>query len=262
MNTFKLPAKPRFHLIALSLSFTVFSSLLTPAQAQINPNTQLSAISINPIVRFEPPDDQKVDDSRGGASRPTAVKCSQDGQTVSPAMTPLTPNSKQGLTVASHPTFFVYIPPTSAPQAHFTLRDENNRGVYQSLLPIKNTGGVVSITLPTDQPPLEIGKTYLWSVALLCQPTQTDTPMVGGQVRRVELKSAQISPRYTSGTTSQKALVEQAALYGKSGIWYDSVNLLAQLRKTQPSDQALATNWVQLLDSVGLEAIASQPFLQ
>jgi hypothetical protein len=39
---------------------------------------------------------------------------------------------------------------------------------------------------------------------------------------------------------SQQALLEQAALYGKAGIWYDSVNLLAQLRKTQPSDQALA----------------------
>lgn len=264
MNTFKLSSRQRFHLVALPLSFTLFSGLSTPiqAQAQITPNTQFTAMSINPVVSFEPPDDQKVDDSRGGASRPTAVKCSQDGQTANPPMTPLTPNSKQALTVAPHPTFFVYIPATSAPQAHFTLRDDNNRGVYQTLLPIKNTGGVVSITLPAEQPPLEIGRTYLWSVALLCQPTQTDTPMVGGQVRRVEQKLTQISPRYTSPMISQKALLEQAALYGKAGIWYDSINLLAQLRKTQPSDQALATNWVQLLNSVGLKEIATQPLVQ
>ncbi|MEO1404503.1 MAG: hypothetical protein AAFV72_25080, partial [Cyanobacteria bacterium J06635_1] len=31
-----------------------------------------------PIVRFEPPTDDDVDDSRGGASRPTEVKCAQD----------------------------------------------------------------------------------------------------------------------------------------------------------------------------------------
>ena len=264
MNTSKLLiSKPTLlNLIALPLSLTVFSNLLTPVQAQtqINANTQLGANSIIPTVSFEPPDDQKtVDDSRGGASRPTAVKCSQD-QAASPAMTALTPGPKLGLTVASHPTFLVYIPATSAPQAHFTLKDENNRGVYQTLLPISNTGGVFGISLPEDKPPLELGKTYSWSVALICQPTQTDTPMVRGQVRRVE-PTVQM-PNDTNSTRSEKALLEQAALYGKSGIWYDSVNLLAQLRKIQPNDQALATNWVKLLDSVGLDAIANQPLLK
>lgn len=259
MNTLKLlVSKPSLlHLIALPLSLSVFSNFLTPVQAQ----TQINANSLIPIVSFEPPDDQKtIDDSRGGASRPTAVKCSQD-QAPSPSMTPLTPGSKLGLTVASHPTFFVYIPATSAQQAHFTLKDDKNRGVYQTLLPINDAGGVVGITLPEDQTPLELGKTYSWSVALICQPTQTDTPMVRGQVRRVELKAAQM-PNDINSMNSQQALLEQAALYGKAGIWYDSVNLLAQLRKTQPSDQALATNWVELLDSVGLDAIANQPLLK
>lgn len=258
-----LVSKPSIlNLIALPLGFTVLSSLLTPVQAQTQASAaQFADTSIMPIVSFEPPDDQKtVDDSRGGASRPTAVKCSQD-QAVSTLMTPLTPGSKLGLTVAPRPTFFVYIPATSAPQAHFTLKDDKNRGVYQTLLPINDQGGVVGITLPEDQPPLELGKTYNWSVALICQPTQTDTPMVRGQVRRVEQKAGQM-PTYLNSTISQKALLDQAALYGKAGIWYDSVNLLAQLRNAQPSDQALANNWVKLLDSVGLEAIANQPLLK
>lgn len=258
MNTLKfLVSKPSLlHWLALPLSLTISANFLTAVQAQ----TPINANSINPIVSFEPPDDQKtLDDSRGGASRPTAVKCSQD-KAANPSMTPLTPGQKLGLTVAAHPTFLVYIPITSAQQAHFTLKDENNRGVYQTLLPISNSGGVVGITLPEDKPPLELGKTYSWSVALICQPTQTDTPMVRGQVRRVELKA---TPRLnaTDSTMSQKALLEQAALYGKSGIWYDSISLLAQLRKTQPNDQTLATNWVKLLDSVGLNTIANQPLI-
>jgi hypothetical protein len=259
MNTLKLlVSKPSLlHLIALPLSLTIFSSLLTPVQAQ----TPVNVNSLIPIVSFEPPDDQKtVDDSRGGASRPTAVKCSQD-EAFSPLMTPLTPGPKLGLTVASRPTFFVYIPATSAQQAHFTLKDDKNRGVYQTLLPISITGGVVGITLPEEQPPLELGKTYSWSVALICQPTQTDTPMVRGQVRRVEQKVGQM-PNYPNRMMSQKALLEQAASYGKAGIWYDSLNLLAQLRKTQPTDHTIASNWVKLLDSVGLEAIANQPLLK
>lgn len=244
--------------MAFPLSLSVFSNLLAPVQAQ----TPINANSIVPIVSFEPPDDQQtLDDSRGGASRPTAVKCSQD-QATSPSMTPLTPGSKLGLTVAAHPTFFVYIPATSAQQAHFTLKDDNNRGVYQTLLPISNEGGVVGITLPEDKPALELGKTYSWSVALICQPTQTDTPMVRGQVRRVEVKAGQIPSNFLNSMNSQKSALEQAALYGKAGIWYDSINLLAQLRKTQPNDQTLATNWVKLLDSVGLEAIANQPLLK
>lgn len=259
-------SKLRFHSLALPLSIAVFSSFLTPVQAQpeTSSRSQFRATGISPIVSFEPPDDKtSVDDSRGGASRqPNAVKCSQD-QAVRPSMTPLTPGSKGGLTVATHPTFFVYIPPTSAPQAHFTLRDENNRGVYQILLPVANTGGIVSINLPEDKPPLELGKTYRWSMALICQPTQTDIPIVGGQVRRVELKSSQVSPRYTNSTMpDQKALLEQAALYAKVGIWYDSLSLLAQLKQTQPSDNTFAANWVELLDSVGLEEIATQPLLK
>ncbi|MGC1393310.1 MAG: DUF928 domain-containing protein [Coleofasciculaceae cyanobacterium] len=256
MKTLKLlVSKPSLlNLIALPLSLTVFSNLLTPVQAQ----TQSNPSNIIPIVSFEPPDDKKtIDDSRGGASRPTAVKCSQD-QASSLPMTALTPNSRLGLTVASHPTFFAYIPATSAQQAHFTLKDENNRGVYQTLLPINNAGGVVGITLPEDQKPLELGKTYSWSVALMCKPTQTDTPMVRGQVRRVELQAGQM-PNQINGMMSEKAMLEQAALYGKSGIWYDSINLLAQLRQRQPNDQTFTTNWVKLLDSVGLEAIANQP---
>ncbi|MEO8890072.1 MAG: DUF928 domain-containing protein [Coleofasciculaceae cyanobacterium] len=256
MKTLKiLFSKPSlFHLIALSVSLTVFSNLFTPVKAQ----TQSSPSTLMPVVSFEPPDDQKtLDDSRGGASRTTTVKCSQD-QAYSPSMTALTPGSKLGLTVASHPTFFAYIPATSAQQAHFTLKDDHDRGVYQTLLPINSAGGVVSITLPEDKPPLELGKTYSWSVALMCQPTQTDTPMVRGQVRRVELKAGQM-PNQINSMMSQKAILEQAALYGKSGIWYDSINLLAKLRQAQPNDQTLATNWVKLLDSVGLEAVANQP---
>jgi hypothetical protein len=100
-------------------------------------------------------------------------------------------------------------------------------------------------------------------MALICQPTQTDIPIVGGQVRRVELKSSQVSPRYTNSTMpDQKALLEQAALYAKVGIWYDSLSLLAQLKQTQPSDNTFAANWVELLDSVGLEEIATQPLLK
>ena len=245
----------------LSLSLTVFSGLFTQVQAESetilgNESTSISA-EITPIVNFEPATDEELKDSKGGASRPTDIKCSQD-QTYSPPMTSLLPASQQGLTVATHPTFWVYLPQTSAPVAHFTLKDENNRGVYQTRFPLEKVGRIVSISLPKDQLPLEVGKTYQWSVALICQPTQTDMPIVGGTIKRVEPNSALMSNQ--SVGTNSELLLEEAASYGKAGYWYDMLNNLAQLRQIHPDDNIITTNWVHLLNSEGLEKIANEPF--
>ncbi|NEP12118.1 MAG: DUF928 domain-containing protein [Symploca sp. SIO2C1] len=245
-------------LMMLGLSVAVFSGLFIQVQAQSQRTLRSESTSSNitPIVNFEPPNEQKIDKSRGGASRPTDIKCSRD-ETYSPPMTSLLPSSQQGLTVATHPTFWVYIPQTSAPQAHFTLKDENNRGVYQTRLPIKKAGRILSISLPKDKSPLEVGKTYRWSVALICQPTQTDIPIVGGKVKRVESNSALMS--HQSVGTSSELLLEEAVSYGKEGYWYDMLNNLAKLRQTHPDDNIITTNWINLLNSEGLEKLANKP---
>ncbi len=246
-------------LMMLGLSVAVFSGLFTQVQAQSQRTLRSESTSseITPIVNFEPPDEQKIGRSRGGASRPTDIKCSRD-ETYSPPMTSLLPASQQGLTVATHPTFWVYIPQTSAPQAHFTLKDENNRGVYQTRFPIKKAGRILSISLPQDKSPLEVGKTYQWSVALICQPTQTDIPIVGGKVKRVESNSVLMT--HQSVGTNSEVLLEQAVSYGKEGYWYDMLNNLAQLRQTHPDDKIITTNWINLLNSEGLEKVANKPF--
>ncbi len=90
-------------------------------------------------------------------------------------------------------------------------------------------------------------------MALICQPTQTDIPIVSGKIRRVELD-------WTLQTQLEKKnSLDQAALYGQAGVWYDMLNSLAQLKKTQPNETTIAANWVHLLNSVGLEEIATKP---
>ncbi|NEP00979.1 MAG: DUF928 domain-containing protein [Symploca sp. SIO2E9] len=252
---FKITKPMTLGLSALSLAMTVFSGLLTQvrAQSEITFRGNYDYIQITPIVQFLPPNGDKVDNTRGGASR-AEIKCSQD-QAYRPPLRVLLPASNQGLTVATHPTFLVYLPKTSAPRVHFTLRDENNRGVYQTTLPIVKTGGIVSISLPEEQPPLELGKTYQWSVALICQLAQTDIPFASGKVRRVAINSA------LSSQLDNNNLLQQASSYGQAGIWYESLVILAQLRKTRPDDQVITDNWLQLLNSVGLEEIAAEPLL-
>ena len=240
----------------LSLIVAGASGLATPAIAQsLLTGRAQSTPDIIPVVHFEPPTDESVDDSRGGASRPTDIKCIQD-EAYNPSLTALLPTSKIGLTVESHPTFFVHIPPTSAPQAHFTLKDDNNRGVYQTVLPLAQTNGILAVRLPENSPALELGVTYQWSLALICQPTQTDIPMVSGRVRRIEPDPA------LRTQLARESPLQQAITYGQAGLWYDMLHRLSQLWQTQPHDDTIALNWSSLLNSEGLAAISNEPFLE
>ncbi|MBE9042050.1 DUF928 domain-containing protein [Oscillatoriales cyanobacterium LEGE 11467] len=250
--------RPRISFRAIVLSLTViFLQSVPPVRAQ-NSSLQRDRSAANltsPIIHFEPANDDSADrdgDSLGGASRPATQKCQQDTAYPLP-MTPLLPDSSRGLTVATHPTFFVYIPPTSAPKAYFIIKDTtNDLEVYQTMLPLTQTAGVIGIELPDSAPPLEVGKTYRWFVGLLCQPSQTDLPIVEGNIERIELDSE---------LTVNASLEEQAVSYGASGIWYDTIERVVQLRQQQPDNEMLSRTWWELLDSVGLAEIAIQPML-
>ncbi len=56
--------------------------------------------------------------------------------------------------------------------------------------------------------------------------------------------------------------IELAALYASSGIWYDTIALLGAAKLAQPGDATLASEWKELLEQVGLEAIAAQPIAE
>lgn len=227
------------------------------AQAEPEPSHyRATALSQVPTqIIFEPPTDETAEDSRGGASRPAAVKCSGDETTEIP-LTSLMPGSNRGLTARGHPTFFLYVPPTIAQKLYFSLKDENNKGIYQTILPGPGEAGIARVSLPEDQPPLEIGKTYTWSVGIMCEPIQTDMPWVQGQVRRVEF------PLASSSRSSSATELEMAASYGKAGIWYDTLSVIAELRRSQPESSSVAEIWTNLLNSAGLEEIATEPLLE
>lgn len=206
-----------------------------------------------PFILFEPPSDERVDNSRGGASRPTEEKCIHDEAYLYP-LTALIPQSGVGLTVAAHPTLLVYVPATTATRAHLTLRDDDYGGLYQSQVEIPETGGVLKLPLPADSPELEVGKTYHWSLALLCQPTQTDMPITSGQIRRVELSADAM-------VEESQSLLSQTTIYGQFGVWHDMLANLVLLRQTEPQNQSLNQNWAELLQAEDLGAIANTPLL-
>jgi hypothetical protein len=243
--------------ITFFLGFLAIETLVTlfSLQAQSLPQ-QIKSIDASASVTFEPPDGDRPQDTAGGASRNDG-KCPQDAKNLEPYITLLLPSDRYGLTTESHPTFFVYLPQTIAQKAFFSLQDEAGETVYQNFLSLNQKAGVVGIKLPAEAASLEVGKTYKWSIALVCDRLlQPDSPSVEGQVRRVEVDAS------LSGQSQDSTPLQRAALYGKAGLWYDTLTLLAESQRAQPGNTELKAVWEKFLTSVELGAIATKPLLE
>ncbi|WP_238360859.1 DUF928 domain-containing protein [Iningainema tapete] len=231
----------------------------------------LQATSAVPI-RFNPPpppQDRGAPGNRGeGASR---GEC-----TSGLPLTALVPSYEQnlslgkgdtkitqvwGLTSAQQPSFWFYVPENESfiQAIEFVLQTDNNKTIYRTNVPIPPQSGIVRVQLKNTTTSLEVDKPYHWffKVRRKCNPQQTVTlDYVEGWVQRVNL-DATSRERLKNASPTQ-----QVAIYALSGIWYDTLTTLAELRQANPQDPALAEYWKSLLKEIGLEKVATQPLVQ
>jgi hypothetical protein len=163
------------------------------------------------------------------------------------------PSSNVGLTVAERPTFWMYLPQTSAKKVVLTLQSEDNSSHFQWSFPVPSAAGIVSLQPPANAPPLKIGQTYQWAVVLVCgeRPSPND-PAIAAWVKRVS--PAQSIPQSTA--------LSQAAWYGEQGLWYDMLTALGKELRSQPTNPDLTDIWANVLKSEGLEIVAMEPLRQ
>ncbi|BAZ41209.1 hypothetical protein NIES4101_71710 [Calothrix sp. NIES-4101] len=203
-------------------------------------------------VVFKPPGDRVPRTSAGGASRgPTCeINSSNSSQE---NVTPILPRSNIGLTVAEHPTIFIYIPKTKAKTAFFSFEDANGNNIYQGHFNLPQQTGIMQIKLPSSVPQLKAEQKYKWSLAMICTADlEPDSPFISGWIRRVSVS-------HNSQTLHTN--LDSVANLAASSLWYDAISTLAQLRQSQPNNPALVTVWQDLLNSVGLNAIANEPLI-
>ena len=207
-------------------------------------------------LAFNPPGGGAPQGTRGGASR--GDMCIQNPTLPSPQQfMVLTPtDSNYGLTLKERPQFFAYVPSTSARQAFFSLRDENGGVIYQTRFAIARSGGIIQLSLPQSVPALEVGKSYQWGIAILCSDKlRADSPFVSAWIKRTQPTEKLVEQ------LKQPPSLEQAKLYGTSGIWYDTLTVLAELKLKQANNASLADAWKDLLGTVGLGEVASEPMV-
>ncbi len=224
-------------------------------------------------VRFEPPpvpDRDAPGQRQGGASRssgqcppravdkpltalvPVIQRPSAPGRSSRPAM--IASQSVIGLTTVEYPTLWFYVPYSlsSTASVEFILQDEDGNEIYQTFLtPSGRLPGVVGFQLPSTAEALEVNKRYHWYLLIYCGRTQY--VFVDGWVQRTALDSS------LQNQLAQATPQEKVALYAGAGIWHEALTNLAELRRNKPKDAALTDDWTQLLQSVGLEAIAPEP---
>lgn len=185
----------------------------------------------------DPPPDNKR--RPGGGLSPSTSPCQTNTNPVT-ALVPI--KSVESLTTSTHPTFWFYIPfaAEDIPIGRFSiLTRDGKRRIYRTEFKLSKTPGIVSISLPSaPENALVEGEYYQWHLDLYCQPNTDDAPDfdVNGWIKRV-----------TPGTDTE--------------IWFDSLNRLAELRRSSPEDEKVKNDWMNLLKSVELQELAEQPIV-
>jgi Domain of Unknown Function (DUF928) len=182
---------------------------------------------------------------------------------VSDPLTALVPFDVDGVpffeqTISERPTFWFYIPylPISRRNAEFVLIDENEDDVYSATFPLTQQAGIVSLQLPATVPPLKEGKKYRWVFSVICNPlNRSGDATVNGWVERVP-ESSTLNIQLMAANSR-----EQVSIYAEAGLWYEALAAIATLRKNNPQDEDLNSDWMSLQQTLGLPEISSQGWM-
>jgi hypothetical protein len=244
----------RYHII-LSLCLLTPLVMLPGLAAEAPKAVSTIAPSVKISLNFKVPKRGAPRSTAGGASRGS---CLLGGKQGSKMLTPLVPQTRLGLTFAERPSFFVYVPESSAQTAGFLLlSDDDTEVVYETTFALPSKAGIVRFDLPANAPAMQVGKQYHWFITTLCDTTSglSGSPTVEGWVERS-------APDLALTKALQKTLlVNRPTLYADAGIWHETLATLAELRQKYPQNSKFLNDWREMLQSVGLNTLAAEPLV-
>lgn len=183
---------------------------------------QLATISIISLVLassnivfagYKPPRGQRspttrttTTGSRGG--------CETNGEA---SLKVLAPQKHVGQTASTHPTFAWFVPGSKPLPMEFRLYQYNAQGEpqLQRQFQMQSKYGIMTLALPKNQPGLEVGKRYLWQVAILCDSHQPANNLVAMAEIDVIKMPAQV--RFVRNAHANINMLAEA------GLWYDAL---------------------------------------
>ncbi|MGD1804823.1 DUF928 domain-containing protein [Dapis sp. BLCC M126] len=150
-------------------------------------------------------------------------------------------------TLASHPNFWLYVPPSSG-YIKFNLVDNySEEQIYQTKFNIESEGGFINFKLPPAAPSLEVAEddlqTYSWVFTLNCGDKEL---LVKGVLKRVPASDSLMSE-----LESAETVMDKIDIYEKNDLWHETITELGNLRRSNPDNLEVKDRWNSLLEKFG-----------
>ena len=168
------------------------------------------------------------------------------------AVTLLVPQDHTATTISERPTFFWHLSQKLSLPLRFTLLEPEKKPILTKEL--KPEPGIVALKLPQDTAPLEVGKTYRWTVTVVCNPSKPSRNLFAqAWIERVPLPTeAQLS-----NNTKNTSFCSLS--YARVGIWYDALSCnYTTLAKNQNNHNNSWQQFQSLLEEIGLAHLAQR----
>ncbi len=221
--------------------------LVNPATAE-----QKSEKSQSVNSNYGLPTNRRDGGSRGGGDNCLANANNSD-------LVALIPNETLGINASASPTLFFYVPEVSQQKTiEFVLRNEQDELMYEAFLTTPGKG-IMSVKIPAviNSNQLETDQNYHWYLSMICNPQERSRDVVvEGWLRQEEIDRS-VEQKLQSATS-----IEKAELYSEQGFWYDAIATLAHEQDFNAQQSVVRKKWAELLRTVGLEDLASKPFIK
>ncbi|GBO54469.1 membrane proteins related to metalloendopeptidases [Pseudanabaena sp. lw0831] len=160
-------------------------------------------------------------------------------------------------TIAERPTFYFLIPATDG-QGYFRLYESDSllkqgKRIYRTSFKIKNKAGILAFKMPDNAPSLKTNKNYIWEFVV---GNLTDTERVSGSIRRVVP-----TQKLTEQLKQVMLPIDRAALFAQEGIWFETMQTLAEAQQGTPKKPEIVSEWNALLKSAKLDRVLPYSFL-
>ncbi|MDJ0517495.1 MAG: DUF928 domain-containing protein [Trichodesmium sp. MO_231.B1] len=171
----------------------------------------------------------------GGARSSHGGKCNPNDK--KPFLVLIPPEYDTVATLASNPTFWLYIPRSSS--INFVLKDfDGNKIIYETKFNVESKPGFISWQLPSSAPPLE--NFYNWEFTFDCG--DDSDVIVQGSIFREETTDSLISE-----LKSAETVIDKIDIYQNNILFPESVNELVNLRRSNPDDPGIKDRFKILL---------------
>ena len=159
-------------------------------------------------------------------------------------------------TISERPTIYLLTPKVENGKIRLRIFDESgltSNRIYSKVFSINNQDGIVAFKIPDDAPILEIDKKYKLEFDV---QYPFENKRVFGYIKRV-LPSQKLVEQLKTTTKP----IELAALYAQEGLWFETLQTLAEAQLTLPQNPEITEEWLELLKSAKINRALSFPLV-